>query len=197
MTRVILGAMTALAMVVGAGQVGGAPEALAGGGGCHSPYTDGAGTRVKLEMNCFVPTVLHAAQGATIEFVSSDEWDHTVTGSAQSWGGYESVAFGQTVMQRFDDSGVYVYFCLLHPGMTGAIVVGDGSGPGPAQPAAGSAADAGAPPDANAPERTGATKSGAVVGTSGWTMFAAGAAALLVLGMAAMAFAHRRASTSA
>ena len=29
---------------------------------------------------------------------------------------------------RFDQDGVYPYSCLLHPGMVGAIVVGDGVG---------------------------------------------------------------------
>ena len=29
---------------------------------------------------------------------------------------------------RFDEDGVYPYSCLIHPGMVGAIVVGDGVG---------------------------------------------------------------------
>ena len=29
---------------------------------------------------------------------------------------------------RFDQDGVYPYSCLIHPGMVGAIVVGDGVG---------------------------------------------------------------------
>jgi hypothetical protein len=39
---------------------------------------------------------------------------------------------GETVSYRFDQDGVYPYSCLIHPGMVGAIVVGDGVGTDPA-----------------------------------------------------------------
>jgi hypothetical protein len=32
-----------------------------------------------------------------------------------------------TVSYRFQNSGVFPYFCLIHPGMVGAVVVGDGT----------------------------------------------------------------------
>jgi hypothetical protein len=39
---------------------------------------------------------------------------------------------GKSVTFRFDEEGVYPFFCCLHPGMAGAVVVGDGAGTGAA-----------------------------------------------------------------
>jgi hypothetical protein len=43
-----------------------------------------------------------------------------------SWGNADDIAEGESVAYAFDNPGVYPYFCILHPGMVGAIVVGDG-----------------------------------------------------------------------
>ena len=51
-------------------------------------------------------------------------------GSAPWLGSWAEIAPGQTVTHRFDTNGTYVYYCMLHIGMVGAIVVGDGSGAG-------------------------------------------------------------------
>ena len=37
---------------------------------------------------------------------------------------------GGTYSYTFAASGVYPYYCFLHPGMVGAVVVGDGTGDG-------------------------------------------------------------------
>jgi hypothetical protein len=39
---------------------------------------------------------------------------------------------GQRITYRFSTSGVYPYFCFFHPGMVGAVVVGDAAGLGAA-----------------------------------------------------------------
>ena len=36
---------------------------------------------------------------------------------------------GEKVSYTFSEEGVFPYVCILHPGMIGAIVVGDGIGP--------------------------------------------------------------------
>ena len=98
------------------------------GGGCHgSLFTDQRGISVDLKDACFNPTVLRIEAGAPITFTNRDEITHTVTGVAGSWGAYDEVLPGKSVTYRFADSGVYPYFCLLHPGMAGAVVVGVGT----------------------------------------------------------------------
>ena len=102
----------------------------AGGGGCHNPVTDAAGDRVVLEQSCMVPTILRADTGATIRFTNNDESLHSVTGASTSWGDFETIGQMQTVTLTFENDGIYPYFCVLHPGMIGAIVVGDPAGSG-------------------------------------------------------------------
>lgn len=100
----------------------------AGGGGCHNPVTDAAGDRVVLQQNCMMPTILRTEPGATITFTNHDEALHSVTGASTSWGDFDTMGQMQTVTQTFENDGIYPYFCVLHPGMIGAIVVGDASG---------------------------------------------------------------------
>jgi plastocyanin len=118
--------------------------ASAGGGACHKgqPVTDERSSIVTITNNCFVATITRVDEGATITFVNEDDAPHTVTGANFSWGqtyvskGNEPedpyLAKGDRFEQTFDDSGVYPYFCFLHPGMVGAVVVGDGEGGGTA-----------------------------------------------------------------
>jgi hypothetical protein len=83
-----------------------------------------------MQNNCFVATVLRVEEGDTVTFHNKDEAVHSVTGVAWTWGDETPIAQGESVEHVFDENGVYVYTCLLHPGMAGAIIVGDGSGPG-------------------------------------------------------------------
>jgi plastocyanin len=114
----------------------GATPALAGGGCAHgTPPTDGSGTAVSMAENCFTPTVLHTDPGAEITFRNDDGVEHTVTGVGFLWGDTTDQQPGDEVTYRFDEDGVYLYACLIHPGMIGAIVVGDASGDAGLDPA--------------------------------------------------------------
>src|SRR2546422_2987311 len=120
-----IGAMV-LAVMVGALAVTGGPPAEAGGG-CHSTvFTDEAKTTVELSKSCFSPTVVRVQTGDQVTWTNTDPTAHTVTGVANSWGTDEQIAEGQSVSYKFDKSGVFPYFCYLHPSMAGAVVVGDG-----------------------------------------------------------------------
>jgi len=120
---VMFGLVSAL-VVVPAGAAHG------GGGGCHGGRTEVAGTTVDMAGNCFQQTVLHVSSGQTVTWTNRESVQHTVTGVGGEWGSYEPVDFGATLTNAFDDAGVYPYFCLLHPGMVGAVVVDGGSGAG-------------------------------------------------------------------
>lgn len=114
-------ALVALALVPG---VAGA----SGGGGCGGPVTDGAGTTVEIEDFCFGPTILRVAPGESVTFVNLDRSPHTVLGANATWGGYDALKRGHEATYAFDEAGVFPYVCTWHPGMVGAIVVGDGAG---------------------------------------------------------------------
>ena len=105
-----------------------AAPAAAGGGGCHATQmTDKATTEVKVAENCFTPTVVRVDEGETVTWFSGEfEAPHTVTGVGGGFGSDDLPAEGR-VSFAFNDAGVYPYACLLHPGMVGAVVVGDGA----------------------------------------------------------------------
>jgi plastocyanin len=104
---------------------GGAP--VQAGGGCHSEkITDESGVGVSLEKRCFEPTVVRVDAGQTVTFTNKDPDAHTVSGVANSWGTYDELGQDDAVSYQFDEPGVFPYFCLLHPSMVGAVVVGDG-----------------------------------------------------------------------
>ncbi|HEX9410630.1 MAG TPA: plastocyanin/azurin family copper-binding protein [Actinomycetota bacterium] len=107
----------------------GAPAALAGGGGCHGgEFTDSRGVKVDVTTSaCFTPTVIRIQPGQAVTWTNRDGTEHTVTGAGARWGTYDSLLAGKSVTYRFRDSGVYPYFCAFHPGMVGAVVVGDGT----------------------------------------------------------------------
>lgn len=107
-----------------------APAGAGGGGTCHEPTDPAEGDVVAMAMSCFTPGTLWTEPGTTVRFVNKDSYEHTVTGTA-GWGtGTEPLAEGEDIQVTFDEAGVYPYTCIFHPGMNGAIVVGDGKGAG-------------------------------------------------------------------
>jgi plastocyanin len=99
----------------------------AAGGTCHSEtVSEAKGQTVAMRDNCFSPMVLHAEPGEIVTFVNRDEAPHTVTG-AGDWGtGFKEMSPGMTFRVRLEERGLYLFDCVVHPGMIGAVVVGDG-----------------------------------------------------------------------
>jgi plastocyanin len=106
------------------------PALASGGGGCGRPVSDAHGTRVRIKAFCFTPTVIHIRRGQKVTFENLDPWAHNVQGASVSWGSWNELTFGKPVTYRFVRAGVYPYLCSLHPGMLGAVVVGNGNGSG-------------------------------------------------------------------
>jgi plastocyanin len=106
------------------------------GGGCHSAGPDSAqprpGTTVDMGGMCFRPGALAIDPGATVRFTNSDDLAHVVVGTG--WGTAQPIAPGEAVEHRFTQPGTFAYSCYLHPGMNGAIVVGQAA-QAPAAPA--------------------------------------------------------------
>ncbi len=100
----------------------------AAGGGCHTGATQGKGDTVELVDACPTPTILTIDTGGTVTFVNEDPFAHNVIGS--SWGHPEDLNQDEAFTATFAEPGVYPWACWYHPGMTGAIVVGDGTGVG-------------------------------------------------------------------
>lgn len=104
--------------------------ATAAGGGCApaTVATSGTGLAVAIRDCGFAPTILRVPVGGTVTFTNAEAYlPHVVSGVG--WGSlsYTSSTLqpGQSQTQRFEVPGVYPYMCYLHPGMAGAIIVGD------------------------------------------------------------------------
>ncbi len=120
---VTLASMLALWFVV-------VPSASAGNP-CFHDYeipalTSGTDTEIKLLPCAFAPTITTVPVGSTVRFFNGPSFSHLVTGAGQAWGSPDvEVPPGTSVAYTFDTAGIYPYACVLHPGMSGVIVVGD------------------------------------------------------------------------
>ena len=73
----------------------------------------------------FSPTVTTVPVGTTVEWTNRSFQGHEVVGSNLTWGAHEKVLQnGDSIGWTFDKPGVYAYTCMLHPGMSGVVVVG-------------------------------------------------------------------------
>jgi hypothetical protein len=71
---------------------------------------------------CFTPTVVRVAPGETVTWENLDSVDHNVYSSGF---GTETLRGGMSGSVTFDESGVFPYVCIFHPGMMGTVVVDD------------------------------------------------------------------------
>jgi plastocyanin len=144
-----------------------APVTASAGGGCHGDigavHGDGTTSVVRMDICTFEPTVARVAVGTEVRFLNTAVLQHVVTGERQSWG-TEGKALdpGDEYRHRFDEAGIFPYSCPLHPGMVGAIVVGD------AAPAA--VAPAGGTSDTPGSEATGTSEVAVAATEPGWVL---------------------------
>ena len=90
------------------------------------PTSSGNTSQVAIGDCVFSPTVTRIPTGTTVTWRNTSFQGHEVVGSNLTWGAHDKVLQpGDTIGWTFDAPGVYAYSCMIHPGMTGAIVVGD------------------------------------------------------------------------
>ena len=82
-------------------------------------------------VECFLPAELSVDAGDTVTWYNDDNAAHTVTSwstfDGQPNGIFDSSLFmaETTFDHTFDEEGEYDYFCMVHPWMTGKVIVGD------------------------------------------------------------------------
>lgn len=164
-------------------------QAGGGGHGCTEGYEDGSGSTVVTKGVCFTPTVIRIEPGDTVQFKTADGLPHTVGGIAGSFGDlFTKLHPDKALSYRFGEEGIYPYACMLHPGMGGVVVVGDGTG----KAVAGSAVEV-APPKIDAEP---ASDTRETTPARPWLIPVGIALGIAVLGLAAMPR-RRRAGSAA
>jgi len=85
----------------------------------------GATVGIAIQDCVFSPTVTSVPVGALVTWTNRSFQSHEIVGSNLTWGAHDKLLDpGDSMGWSFDKPGVYGYACMLHPGMTGAIVVG-------------------------------------------------------------------------
>jgi plastocyanin len=77
---------------------------------------------------CYLPYQVTISTGSSVSWINDDSAAHTVTSgtvTAGVTGIFDSGLFmaGGTFEFTFDEAGTYDYFCMVHPWMTGQVIV--------------------------------------------------------------------------
>jgi plastocyanin len=115
------------------------PSVVRAGGGCHGPVSppgDGEASVIKIDGCMFYPTVARVPVGTTVRFLNTGQVPHNVTGVSGTWGSPGEFEPNAEYRATFSTAGIYPFACTLHPGMNGAIVVGDAAAAAAAAPGA-------------------------------------------------------------
>jgi plastocyanin len=123
MRRILLVAVLSLGPVL-------LPSAPAVAGAC-GVVTSGYSAAVDLKGLCVFPTLVRVPSGGgEVTFTNYDEVNHVVVGAGFAWGSDGIMHQGDSFTARFTRDGVYPFQCYLHPGMSGAVLVGDANARG-------------------------------------------------------------------
>jgi plastocyanin len=77
---------------------------------------------VLITATAFVPSGITTNVGSTITWYNQDTQIHTVTAVDQTFNS-GNLALGDTFRYTFDETGIFDYYCIPHPYMTGKVIV--------------------------------------------------------------------------
>ena len=106
----------------------------------EAPDSTGSGAEVTLQTFRFEPGEIEVATGTTVRWTNNDDILHTVTSGIGQKQGVPGVSEnkdakpdgtfdqdmdgkGATFEFTFEEAGTFDYYCAIHPGMTGKVVV--------------------------------------------------------------------------
>lgn len=105
---------------------GGEEEAPAAAGG-EAEQDEAGQAEVVMQSTTFQPQQLTVQPGTTVTWTNEDGFAHTVTSGTRDdpTAQFDSgeIDSGGTFSFTFEEAGSYDYFCTLHPGMSGQVVV--------------------------------------------------------------------------
>jgi plastocyanin len=97
------------------------------GGGTSTGVNGGGTAQVVMKNISFQPSQITVATGTTVTWTNEDSVAHTVTSGTRGnpTGLFDSgdIAGGGTFSYTFDQPGTYDYYCRIHQGMNGQVIV--------------------------------------------------------------------------
>lgn len=87
------------------------------------PPEDAVSEEVDIQGFAFEPERLEVPTGAEVVWTNQDAVDHTVTSRDDEFDS-GTMNEGDTFAHNFSEPGTFEYRCLIHPTMTGTVVVG-------------------------------------------------------------------------
>jgi nitrite reductase (NO-forming) len=78
------------------------------------------GSAVKSSNKSFYPQITQIKSGDTVSWTNKDISVHTVTSNNELFDSGMMMP-GDSFEQKFEKPGLYEYYCMLHPWMTGTI----------------------------------------------------------------------------
>jgi plastocyanin len=82
-----------------------------------------ATAQIKIDNFAFTPTELTIAAGTTVEWVNRDDIPHTVVSDDKKTFKSNALDTDDKFSYTFTTPGTYIYFCSVHPKMTGKVIV--------------------------------------------------------------------------
>ena len=78
---------------------------------------------VNISQMRFQPAVIGVKAGETVTWRNGAGMPHTVSGRNDAGPMSGTLGSGQAFSHTFDEPGTFEYYCALHPGMTGKVIV--------------------------------------------------------------------------
>jgi plastocyanin len=85
-----------------------------------------APVEITIDNFTFTPTEITISPGTTVTWVNHDDIPHTVVEAERSFKS-KTLDTDDRFSMTFKSAGSFVYFCSLHPHMTGKVIVESGS----------------------------------------------------------------------
>lgn len=90
--------------------------------GCTQQQTNQGINTISMENFAFNPNTLTISNGTTVTWINNDNVDHIVSAEGGLFNS-GTLSKGENFTYTFTETGTYNYFCSIHPGMKGIIIV--------------------------------------------------------------------------
>ncbi|QRP64955.1 cupredoxin family copper-binding protein [Rhodanobacter sp. FDAARGOS 1247] len=99
--------------------------ALGGGAAIAAEVTANHAATKQIEIRnfMFAPNTLTVPAGSRVTWINRDEEPHTVVSANGQFAPSKALDSNDRYVTTFSKPGTYVYYCTVHPFMTGTVVV--------------------------------------------------------------------------